>query len=67
VEALVVPRTDELVEEIIKDPNRYIAETRRLSKHRNASAARWIRRSPSSNSHATPPPVGDQLSTGLLE
>lgn len=47
MDALAVPRTDDLVEEILKDPNRYIAETRRLSKHRDASAVRWIRRSPS--------------------
>ena len=45
MDALAVPCTDDLVKEILKDPNRYIAETRRLSKHRDASAARWIKRS----------------------
>jgi len=47
VDALAVPRTDDLVQEIVKDPNRYVAETRRLSVRTNGSAGRWVKRSPS--------------------
>lgn len=47
VDALVVPRTDDLVQEIVRDPNRYVAETRRLSIRTNGSAGRWIKRTPS--------------------
>ncbi len=52
MDALVVPRTDDLVEEILRDPNRYVAETRRLSVRGNGSAGRWIKRNPSIGTEA---------------